>query len=30
MKDKRQAILDLAESKIREGGYNNFSFREIV
>lgn len=27
---KEQEILQIAENKIREGGYNNFSFREIA
>ena len=27
---KREALLKVAEDKVRKGGYNNFSFREIA
>lgn len=27
---KKQMLLNAAESKVREGGYNNFSFRELA
>ena len=28
--NKREALLKVAEDKVRKGGYNNFSFREIA
>ena len=30
MADRRSAILDVAERRIRAHGYNGFSFREIA
>ena len=27
---KKQELLAVAQNKVREGGYNNFSFRELA